>query len=518
MSRPQLLLAIDNGTQSVRAILFDMRGEIVAKQQVALVPYLSPEPGWAEQEPDYYWDKLCEACQSLWDAAPQLRASVVGVVLTTQRGTVVNVDQEGRPLRPAITWLDQRRTEGLPFLKGWWGLLFRTIGLKETIAYFQAEAEAVWIARHQPDIWDATHKYLLLSGFLTHKLCGRFVDSVACQVGYLPFDYKRQSWSRPNDWKWGILDELTLDHLPALIRPGDRLGEITPEAAAATGISAGLPLIAAAADKACEVIGSGALSPEIAALSFGTTATINTTQSRYIETIPLIPPYPAAVPGRYSTEIQVYRGFWMVSWFKEEFGEIERALSAELGTVPEDHLDELVQGVPPGADGLILQPYWSPGIKEPGPSARGAVIGWRDMHTRAHLYRAILEGICYALREGGEKIERRSRTKIKELRISGGGSQSDAAMQIAADIFGLPAVRPHLYETSGLGAAMIGAVGLGLHPDFETALAQMTRPGDRFEPNLAAHALYNKLYKRVYTQVYPKLDRLYRQLDEIYNA
>jgi sugar (pentulose or hexulose) kinase len=131
----------------------------------------------------------------------------------------------------------------------------------------------------------------------------------------------------------------------------------------------------------------------------------------------------------------------------------------------------------------MLQPYWSPGLKVPGPEAMGAVIGFTDVHTRAHLYRAILEGLAYGLREGKERLEkRRIGTPITELRISGGGSQSDAAMQLTADIFGLPAIRPHVYETSGLGAAIDAAVGLKLHPDFATAVREMTRPGRIFDP------------------------------------
>ena len=239
--------------------------------------------------------------------------------------------------------------------------------------------------------------------------------------------------------------------LPDLVPPAGRLGEITPEAAEATGIPAGLPLIAAAADKACEVIGAGCLDPHIGCLSYGTTATINTTHRKYVEVIPLIPPYPAAVPGAYSLEIQIYRGYWMVSWFKQEFGYPEQQLAEEQGVEPEALFDELVAQVPPGSMGLMLQPYWSPGLKAPGPEAKGAIIGFGDVHTRAHLYRAILEGLAYALREGKERTERRSGVPITELRVSGGGSQSDAAMQITADIFGLPTARPHLYETSGPG-------------------------------------------------------------------
>ncbi len=511
------LLTIDNGTQSVRAMIFDLRGQLVEKARLTITPYTSPRPGWAEQDPDYFWEALCRACQQLWTQTSIPREAIAGVALTTQRATMINVDRAGRPLRPAIVWPDQRRTPGLPPVGGAWGLLFRLLRMHETVAYVQAEAESNWLRQHQRDLWDQTHKYLFLSGYLTYRLTGRFVDSVGCQVGYVPFDYKSLTWARSWDWKWRAVP-MDPAVLPELVPPTGVLGQITPEAAAATGIPAGMPVIAAAADKACEIIGSGCLEPHIGCLSYGTTATINTTHRRYIEVIPLIPPYPSAVPGAYSLEIQIYRGYWLVSWFKEEFGLQEILMAEERGIEPESLFDSLITPIPAGSDGLVLQPYWSPGIKVPGPEARGSMIGFTDVHTRGHVYRAILEGLAYALREGKERTEKRSHVRVTELRVSGGGSQSDAAMQITADIFGLPTARPHTYETSGLGAAIDAAVGLGLHSDFDTAVREMTRIGDVFQPDAETHARYDELYQRVYRRMYGRLQPLYEALRVIPGA
>ena len=481
MSEQSYLLAIDNGTQSVRALLFDLAGNLVGKGKVELEAYYSSQPGWAEQDPEYYWAKLGEACQLLWAQSGIDRRLIRGVSLTTQRGTVIHVDGQGKPLRPAILWLDQRRAEVEGRIKGPWGWLFKLAGAEGAVDYFRSQAEVNWVAQQQPELHAATHKVLLLSGFLTHRLCGRFVDSLACSVAYLPFDYKRLKWAAPRDWKWQAV-KVRQEQLPELFKPGAKLGAISAEASRHTGIPEGLPLIAAGADKACEVLGAGAIEPSVACLSYGTTATINTTRARYLETIPLIPPYPAAIPDHFNTEVMIYRGFWMVSWFKREFGLREMQRAAELGVEPEKLFDELVEQVPPGSMGLMLQPYWTPGIREPGLEAKGAVIGFGDVHTRAHLYRAILEGLAYALRQGKERIEKRSGTRIERLRVAGGGSQSDAAMQLSADIFGLPAERPHVYEASGLGAAIDCAVGLGLYPDFAAAIAAMTRVGEVFQP------------------------------------
>ncbi|WP_287028267.1 FGGY-family carbohydrate kinase [Pseudomonas sp. UBA6310] len=514
MNEPSYLLAIDNGTQSVRALLFDLSGNLLGKGKVELDPYYSAQPGWAEQDPDYFWASLGEACQRLWRSTNIDRRLIRGVALTTQRGTLINVDAAGTPLRPAILWLDQRRAEVRERIKGPWGWLFKVARAQATVDHVRAQAEVNWIAQNQPDIWAKTHKLLLLSGFLTHRLTGRFADSVGCTVGYLPFDYKRLRWAGPRDWKWQAMP-VRREQLAELYKPGETLGMISAEASAHTGIPQGLPLIAAASDKACEVIGAGGVVPNIACLSYGTTATINTTRRRYLEVTPLIPPYPAAIPDHYNSEVMIYRGYWMVSWFKQQFGLEETQRAKALDVEPEALFDELVRAVSPGSMGLMLQPYWTPGIREPGIEAKGAIIGFGDVHTRAHMYRAILEGLAYALREGRERIEKRSGTPITRLRVSGGGSQSDAAMQLTADIFGLPAERPHLYETSGLGAAIDCAVGLGLHADFPSAIAAMTRVGQVFQPDPQAQAIYQRLYREVYQRMYRRLEPLYRSISEI---
>ena len=501
MSR-DLLLAIDVGTQSVRALVFDLAGTLVAKSRVPLDDYTSPLPGWHEHDPEGFWNALCLACQIVWQTHPEVRERIAGLALTTQRGTVVNVDANGRALRPAITWLDQRKSGRVPPISPLWRAAFSAAGVAGTIRYFQREAEANWIASQQPDIWNDTYKYLLLSGFLLFKLTGKFVDSTGSQVGYIPFDYKAMRWAKPGDWKWQAV-RVDRDRLPDLIAPASIIGELTPKAAEQTGIAQTTPIVAAASDKACEVLGAGCIEPSIGALSYGTTATINVCMRRYLEATSFIPPYPAAIPGAYTTEVQIFRGFWMVSWFVREF---QSAIET---------LDDLVTSVPPGSMGLLLQPYWSPGIKNPGPEAKGAIVGFGDVHTRAHIYRATLEGLAYALREGKERIESRGRLKIAALRACGGGSQSNAALQLTADIFGLPVSRPYVYETSGLGAAIDAAVGLGLHADFASAVQAMTRVERTFEPFAERQLVYNQLYARVYRKMYPRLRPLYEAIREI---
>lgn len=508
------LLAIDVGTQSVRALIFDLEGALLDKAQVPVEPYFSEHPGWAEQHFSVYWSALVRACQLLWKDGSTTPDSIAGMALTCQRATMFCVDAQGQPLRPGIVWLDQRKCDAPPSLGVLWSSIFRIAGARDLVDHFRHEAEANWIAQHQPEIWAKTHKYLFLSGLISHRLVGRYVDSVGCQVGYVPFDYKRLDWAADHDFKWRALP-IRREQLPDLVPPSGRLGELLPEVASELGLSPGLPVIAAAADKACEVLGSGALEPDVAALSFGTTATINTSRSSYLEVQRMLPPYPAAQQGGYNTEIQIYRGFWMVSWFKQEFADKERRMADEQGRPAEALFDELIRDIPAGSMGLTLQPYWSPGVRDPGPEAKGAIIGFGDVHKRGHFYRAILEGLVYGLRAGAEQIEKRSKQPLRRVVVAGGGSQSDVAMQITADVFNRPTVRPHVYETSGLGAAINIAVGLGLHEDYSAAVSAMTRAGREFLPDAAAAQTYDALYREVYSELYGRLQPLYQRIRSI---
>ena len=515
MSDPRYILAIDVGTQSSRALVFDDRGQALAKAQVAHDPvYTASQPGWAEQDPEVYWNAVAGACQALWQDGAVQPGQIAAVTFTTLRASVVCLDAEGRTLRPALVWLDQRECTAPPRLSAFWRVAFALAGATPLIAHLQRQAECNWLAQHEPEQWARTARFLFLSGWLAWRLTGDYVDSTGCQVGYVPFDYRKLDWAAPGDFKWQAL-AVKRGQLPRLVRPGERLGQLATTAAAALGLPAGLPVIAAAADKACEVLGCGALDPEVGQLSFGTTATINTTQPRYIEVQRLLPAYPSAVPGAWNTEIQIFRGFWMVSWFKREFAHRETALAAERGVAVESLFDELLDSVPAGSLGLTLQPYWSPGVRDPGPEAKGAIIGFGDVHNRAHLYRAMIEGLVYGLRAGREQIERRLGRRLQRLVVGGGGSQSDAAMQITADVFNLPAERPALYETSALGAAINAAVGLGWHADHAAAVRAMCRSGRVFHPRPDAARTYEALYREVYRELYPRLKPLYQRIRRI---
>ena len=506
-----LILAIDFGTQSVRSLAYDRGGRCRAKHQLLISNYQHPESGWTEHDVEGFWTLLSQSCQGLWVQGVD-PAEIAAVVVTTQRATVINLDELGQPLRPAIIWTDQRRAPLRGRLPWLWRMLFTLLRIRPIVENLEAETEANWLERHQPEVLAQTAHFLLLSGYLNYRLTGVFKDSVGSQVGYVPFDFKKQDWCADADWKWHSM-AIKRYMLPDLVSVGETLGDVTAQAAEATGLPEGVPVIAGAADKACEVLGVGALEAGIASVSCGTTATINTTRSQYVEVVPFMPAYPASLPEHFSTEIQVFRGFWMVSWFLEQFGDAERRQAAERGVPAETLLDELLVQTEPGAGGLVLQPFWNPVSGETGPEGRGSIVGFKDFHTRAHVYRALVEGLAFALRSGKERIERRTKTPVSCIRLSGGGAQSDQVAQIVADVLNLPVERFDDCEASGRGAAMVGAAAMNWYPSIAAAGGAMVGETHRFTPDPRAAKRYETLYESQYRPLYGKLKSLFeRQL------
>lgn len=512
----QYVIVIDAGTQSIRAVIIDLQGNICELERTEVEPYYADKPGYAEQDPEYLWYQLCETTQRLLKNSSININQIKGLSVTSQRGTVVNIDENGKPLRPAIVWLDQRKAKVENWPKGFVKKGLQLINMHESLVHAIKDGESNWIRQNEPEIWEKTYKYVFLSGFFNYKLTGRFIDSVGSTVGYVPFDYKKQQWSKPNAVN-SKLFPIEPNKLVELVKPSELIGYISEKASEQTGIPLGLPVIAAAADKACEVLGSGCNSSKIACLSYGTTATIETVNSKYVEVIKHFPSYPSAIPDHFNTEVMIYRGYWMIKWFKEQFGHKEIELSKSTGKSPEELFDEMIKDVPPGSMGLTLQPYWSPGVKIPGHEAKGAIIGFGDVHTRAHLYRSIIEGLTYALKDGALRTQKRTGVKIEKLRVSGGGSQSKNALQMTADIFDMPVEKPHTFETSALGAAINCAVGLKLYSDFNTAINNMCKVGEIYLPKPENRDVYKKLFTKVYKRMYKQLKPLYKEIRYITN-
>lgn len=505
-----LVLTIDLGTQSARVMLIDKAGNVLHKvKHTYEKPYYSQHPGWAEQKPEVYWGAISQSSRQLKAEAGELWQDIIAVTVTTIRDTCVCVDREGRPLRDIIVWLDKRECtpkKPIPFKNK---LLISLVGMQDTIELQRKISACNWIMENQPEIWEKTFKYLMISGFLNFRLTGKMVDSVANIIGHIPINTKTRKWMEKNELTRCVFD-IPKEKLSELVEPGELIGRITAEAESETGIPEGLPLIATGSDKGCETLGLSCATPDKASIGLGTTATIQFTIGRYMEPLPFIPAYPAVLKNHYNPEVQVYRGYWLISWFKNEFAAKEVAQAKELGIAPEELLDSRLAEIPPGCEGLVFQPYFTPGVVMP--KARGAVVGFSDVHTRIHIYRAIIEGINFALMDGLYTMERRGRVKVSKLFIAGGGSQSDEICRITANMFGLPVYRIQTYEASGLGSSMVAFVAKGVYRDINEAINAMVHVKDEFLPDPEVHKTYKMLFDEVFSKIFGKLLPLYKKI------
>ena len=511
-----VVLTIDLGTQSVRAVLIDKNGNILHKTQYNYEKaYYSLNPGWAEQKPEVYWNAICDVTNRLKNEAKDLWNSIIAVTITTIRDTCLCVTKDGQPLRDVIVWLDKRQCEMKKPFPVLHSTLYRLSGMTDTAELQRKISACNWIMENEPDVWKKTYKFLFISGYLTYLLTGRLADSVANMIGHIPFNSKTRKWMNKSDLNRPIFD-IENEKLTDVLEPGKTIGYITDTASSATGIPKGLPLIATGSDIGCQTVGLSCLKPDSAAINFGTTATIQFTINKYMEPLPFIPAYPAVLENHYNPEVQVYRGYWLISWFKKEFAQKEVERAKEIGVTPEAILEKLLKTIPPGCDGLIFQPYFTPGVVMP--KSKGSIIGFSDIHTRAHIYRAIIEGINFALMDGLHTMEKRGKVKIKKLFLAGGGSQSNTICQITSDMFGIPAYRTQTYEASSLGSAMVAFAAMKVHSDIHEAAAKMVRVKDEFLPDLKIHETYKFLFNDIFSKVFDKLLPLYKNYEEHINA
>ena len=502
-----LVLTFDIGTQSARAVLVDDKGNLIHKTQKKFdPPYFSLQPGWAEQDANYYWNTICELSLALKEISGEDWLRICAVSLTTIRDTNVCIDKDGNPIRPVILWLDKREANAdkpLPFIKR---AAFQAAGMGEAAKHIRRISVCNWLMQNEPENWAKTDKYLMLSGYMHYCLCGKMVDSVANIIGHVPFDSKTRRWMKPSELSY-CLFPIPREKLCDLCDPGTVIGSVTEKASELTGIPAGTPLVATGSDKGCETIGLGCVKPGQAALSFGTTATIQYTTSTFVEPQQFMPAYVAAIDSHWNPEIEIFRGYWLISWFTREFAAKELQEASEKGVSPEQLLNERLREIPPGCDGLMMQPYFTPGVKMP--TARGSVIGFSDVTTRIHIYRSIIEGINFALINGMKSIEKRMKTATTGVYLAGGGSQSAEICQITADMFGVPAYRTQTHEAAVIGSSMIAFTSMGHFKDIYAAMDSMVHIRDTFMPNMEANRHYNWLYSNVFTKTYKRLKPLY---------
>ncbi len=502
-------LVIDIGTQSLRASLVSPKGEILAfSKQTYETPYVSPEKGFAEQDIDFYIETMAKATRELASRYPEEMKAVVGMSVLTFRDSSVLLDKDKKPIRRAILWLDQRVTR-LPKMQNFtWAerLLFRFIGMSDAVRYNAERTPTYWLMEHEPENWAKLAYYCPLGAYFNYRITGNLCVSAADCIGHYPVNFKAGKWYGPHHPKQDVF-HIPYEALPPLVPVGSKIGTVQEEFSQLSGIPSGTPVYASASDKACENFGNGCIEKSEASISLGTACTVDVTDSVYKEPEKFLPTYPAPYPHSYNEEIQIYCGLWMIRWYLENFSSEEKKEAEERGLRVEDVLNEKIRSVPAGCDGLVLQPYWEPGLKRP--NAKGSIVGFSSVHTRYHIYRAIYEGLAFALREGLDEIVRKTKIVPDLLVLSGGGSRSKELAQILCDVFGIDSMISSQVESSTLGGAMAGYLACGVYKTPEEVKANMFVPGQILHPNMENHRTYDRLYKDVYVHLYPSLAGVY---------
>ncbi len=505
-------VVLDGGTQNIKAFVFNEYGKIVSSATEPVVPYFSKEPDFAEQNAEEYLAVSKRIVKKAVNEAGLEKEDFSAFAITTHRNTLIPINKKGEPVRPAITWLDDRKTIGLKFPGIFTGLIAKIIGEKHKLDEFQKRSKFNWIKTHEPENYEKTDKFLTMSSYIFKEITGNVKDCSSMIVGLFPIDLKNLKWhANPLIYKiFGVERE----KLPQLVSPTDIAGYVSKKGAGEFGVPENLPVVISAGDKQAELLGAGGITSDIAEISYGTAAVIEIFSKKYVTHKDMdFFTWGSAVPNTWVLEGSVWRGYWMISWFEKEFAKHEVTLAKEKGVSPESILDSEMEKIPPGSEGLVLQPYWSPFVADP--SSKGAVIGFSGNHTRIHIYRAIIEGIAYELRRVKEVIESYTGYKIKELRVGGGGSRSREIMQITADIFNLPVKKVHTEHLAALGAAIDAAVATNTYPDFETAVSKMVKIKETFLPNPKNALTYDRLFNEVYKKIYPSLKDLYHTIDKI---
>ena len=511
MNKEPLVMTFDFGTQSVRVSIFDAKGNCLAQESKKYEPaYYSSKPGYAEMDPAYYFDCLCDCAKRIREKDEALLKRVEAIELDCFRDSAVLLDKDHNVIRPMILWLDSRMAEckePLPFVSR---TLFQLVGKSDVISLNRRRTMANWIKENEPENFAKIDKYVAISTYFIYRLTGNLKDSPSDFTGHYPLDYKKKAWyANPEKHLQGQIFSLRRDQLVELVDTQGVLGEISEEASVLTGIPAGIKIYAGGSDKSCETLGSGVCDDSIASVSLGTACTIETVIKKYMGPRPFLPAYPSIQKGVYNLDVQIYRGFWMINWFLKEFGaySIDDLVTTEIQ--PKE-FDKKLDDIAPGSDGLIVQPYWGSPLEHP--EVKGAIIGFSDYTTKLHVYKAIIEGIGYELRLSKEIFEKRIKHPFKSIRISGGGANSDAVCQIYADLLGLPVERLQTVETASLGAAIGGFLSIGVYKDAKEAVENMVRVEKTFYPRKEKSKAYDKLFNNVYKDLYANLKKAYRYL------
>lgn len=487
----ELVLGIDVSTTATKAVLVDERGsvEAVASREYA---YEVPQPLWSEQDPQLWWEAAVAAVSEVLAVAGTGGRAIAAVGVTGQMHGAVLLDEADAALRPAILWNDQRTAAECDHIRAVVGRqrLIDTTG-NDALTGLTAP-KLVWVREHEPDVWARTRHVLLPKDYLRLRLTGEYATDKADGAGTLLFDLAARDWSAD------IVDALEIPRkwLPPAYEGPQVTGRVTSAAAQATGLAVGTPVVAGGGDQSANAVGVGAVVPGVVALSLGTSGVVfASTSSPLYEPAGRVHAFCHALPGRWHMMSVMLSAAGSVRWFRD-------AVTPDVG------FDDFL--APAGAvgaarEGLYFVPYLT-GERSPhaDPDARGAFVGLHVTHGRDHMTRAVLEGVCFGLREGLDLMVAAGMPRPAQIRGSGGGLVSPLWRQMLADVLDAEIALPTTTEGAAYGAALLAAVGSGWYASVGEACAQMIKVSVAAAPDAAAVAQYRTLYAD-YGALYPVL-------------
>ena len=500
-AKKDLVIGVDASTTAVKVIAWDRDGQAVAEGRQS-IDLAQPHPAWHEQSAADWWQAFCSASRIALRGIDLER--VGALCIAHQRETFVLVDALGNPLRPAIVWMDERARPLLPELENLYGKEHFQHLTGKPLSGNLLPGKLAWLRQYEPDIFQRIHKVLDVHAYLVSRLTGQFHTSTASADPMGLFDMQAGDWSQE------VLQPLDLSaaHMPLAFAPGTVIGEISEVAAQHCGLPPGLPVVAGLGDGQAGGLGASVTQPGESYLNLGTAVVSGTVTPQY-QTSRAFRTHYAGLAGTYSLETVILGGTYTIRWFVEQFGKPFN----QAGRITEEILDEMAREIPPGADGLMLVPYWNTALNPYWDAgASGITVGWRGRHTPAHLYRAILEGIAFEQRLATEAVEQAAVGTIQRFIAFGGGARSPLWCQIIADITGKPVHLAHAPEATALGAGILAAVAAGLHPDVTQAAQAMTHLLPQvFTPDLQRsrrYASFFEVYTHLFPSLQPHLDRL----------
>jgi ribulokinase len=499
------VIGTDFGTESVRVGIFDQAGQPVAFASQEY-PLYHPHPGWAEQKPDEWWAALVKATRAVLDKSGIAKEEIVGLGADCTSCTVVALDRNFQPLRPAIIWMDVRSADQARRLaaSGHPALKYNGFG---NVSAEWLPCKTLWFKENEPDLYYQAAYVGEFIDWLTYRLTGEWVGSINNTSIRWYYDRAEGGWPESFYEQIGLGDLLP-KFPPRVLDMGVVAGTLRPDVAVELGLPPHLPVAEGGADAFVAMVGLNVLRPGKMAFITGSSHLMLGQSAQPLHAKGIFGAYTDAVlPGQYTVEGgQVSTGS-VVKWFKENFCGKEAAQAAEQGVDVYTLLNELAAPIAPGSEGLLVLDYWQ-GNRTPyvDPEARGIIRGLSLKHTTGHMFRAIIEGIAY----GTEHILRTFRQNgyvVEEMVAAGGPTKSPLWMQIHADVSNVPITLTAVPDGPALGSAILGAVAAGLYPDLQTAADKMVQVRSRIEPNPDVHQVY-QFYVDQYINTYPALQEL----------